>query len=229
MPRPALLRAVIGRNADTGEPITVHDRIVNALRAGAYFEQACAFAGIHRDTAYGYLSIAGRIRLRTIGEPDVEGLSDHERDCLAFSDAVGEADAQWEVNALLTLERLGRGGIPQIKTVVKRGASTTNDEGVTVEGPVLEVTTTTEASLPHAQVLMWRLERRFPSRYRRPGEQDADRGDTPDGLSLENRQEGLVGNLEAYLQGQADEAAAAAAPAKVTKPRRKRRVISEPT
>lgn len=226
--RPPLIRAVIGHNAETGEPITTFDRIVNALRAGAYFEQACAFAGIHKDTAYGWLSIAGQIRLRTAGDPDREQLTSHEADCLDFSDAVAEADAQWEVNALLTLERLGRGGIPIEKVVTKRGPATTNPQGERVDGPILETTTTKESSLPHAAVLMWRLERRFPKRYRRPGEQDSERGDTPDGLTLEDRQEGLIGNLETYLAGAAAGAAEATAPAaepaaKVTKPRRRKR------
>lgn len=224
--RPALLTAIIGRNTETGDDITVHDRIVNALRAGSYFEQATAFAGVHKDTGYGWLAIAGRIRIRTGGDPNPAELTAHERDCLRFSDAVAEADAQWEVQTLLTLERLGRGGIPQVKTVVKRGPSPQPD----VEGPILEVTTTTEHTLPNVQVLLWRLERRIPKRYRRPTDEDADRGDTPDGLTIEDRQVALLDGLDAYLDGVADEQARQAtvvvetpAPVKVTKPRRRRR------
>lgn len=222
MGRPALLTAIVGTNTETGEPVTVHDRIISALRAGAFFHEACAFAGIHRDTAYGWLSTAGRIRIRTGGDPDPDEVTDHERNCLRFSDAKAEAEAVWVVQSHLTLERLGRGGIPQVRRVEKRGPDTADG----TPGPVLEVTETTEYTLPDARVLLTRMERRFPRRYGRVIGEDDER-ESSEGLTVEDRQESLLEAFDAYLRGKDDERRRAEAETPVPRPRRKRRARAE--
>lgn len=214
MGRPSNLTTVIGYTEE-GDPITVGNRIVNALRAGAYFEQACSAAAVHKETAYGWLRIAGKARIRARGDLDSidDTLTDHERACLTFSDSVAEAESSWEVGALALLERLARGGIAQVKTVVK----------VDTKGKVLETTTTTEHSLPSAQVLEWRLERRFPQRYGRRISIEDDR----ESMSEEEREEAVLDVFDAYLQGVTDEQARAGVELELapgaTKPRRRRR------
>lgn len=206
------IATIVGRT-ELGDPITVGDRIINALRAGAYFEQACAAAGVGKETAYGWLRLAGQVRIRTAGDPDLARLTDHERQCFRFSDAVLEAEGQWEIGALATLEQLARGGIEQLKTVVK----------VDVTGNVLETTRETKHTLPSAAVLMWRLERKHPERYGRRPEGDSGSGERS--LSIDDRAVALVETFSAYLQGRED---AKAEQVKITKPRRKRRARVTP-
>jgi hypothetical protein len=200
---------IVGRTEDG--PVTVADRIVNGLRAGAYFEQAVAAAGVAKDTAYGWLRIAGKVRIRARGSLDTIELTHHETNCLRFSDAVAEAEASWEVGALALLEQLARGGIEQLREVVK----------VDANGTVLERTTTREHTLPSAQVLEWRLERKIPERYGRRVEIGLDAGGPV--LSEEERADALVDVFSAYLQGVEDAKAV-----KVTKPRRKRQAQATP-
>lgn len=199
--RPSLIDATIDYRPD-GTPITVQDRICAALRAGSYRGEAFRSAGLNRDTGYGYLQTAARVKLRARGGP-IEALrpkpSAHELRCLAFSDAVEEADASWEIGALATLERLARGGIPQIKTVTKRGP----DQADGSPGPILEKTVTEESTLPSAQVLEWRLERKFPDRYGRRVEITGAEGG-PVALSIEERAADLAQVLDGYLKGIAD-------------------------
>lgn len=135
--------------------ITVTERIIQSLRAGNYFEQSCAAAGIHPDTAYGWLTNAARLRIANNGErPKRPGK--HDTACLDFSEAVARADSEWEVRSNLQLEMLGRGGHQTI-TVTEKINPETNE--------VIERTVKTDTHPPDAKVLMWRLERRHPDRY----------------------------------------------------------------
>src|SRR5437660_1070835 len=96
--RPSLIDAIVGCD-DEGSEFTVADRIVAGLRAGNYFEQATAAAGIHKETAYGWLRVAAQTRIRAKGRTleDLQ-LCDHERRCVEFSDAVVRAAARWEAS-----------------------------------------------------------------------------------------------------------------------------------
>jgi hypothetical protein len=194
--RPSPIDAQAGTR-DDGTPITVAEVITNALRTGSYFEQAAATAGVGKETGYGWLRTAGRLRIRARGKA-LSSLTPrptaHERRCVAFSDSVAEAESSWEVTALAGLERLARGGITTTKTVTKRGPAAADGS----PGPVLEVTTTVEQLAPSAQVLEWRLERRFPSRYGRRVEVTGAEGG-PIALSMEERAEALADTLTAHL------------------------------
>lgn len=205
---PSDITTIVAHDED-GNPITVADRIVNGLRAGAYFEQCCAAAGIHRETAYGWLRIAGRVRIRHAkGHAD---LTSHEQACLAFSDAVDEAEAQWELSALATLERLGRGGIEEQVVTVK-----VNADGST------ETSTRSSRTLPVAQVLEWRLERKIPERYGRRVEVTGKDGEPL--LGHDERVENITETFRAYLQGVDDGKATEPKPRRVRKPRARKPV-----
>jgi hypothetical protein len=185
--RPSLIDAVVGCD-DEGNAITVADRIVAALCAGNYFEQATAAAGIHKETAYGWLRLAAQIQIRAKGRTleDLQ-LSDHERRCVEFSDAVVRAEARWEASALDTLEQLGRGGVTATHETLKYDAA----------GNLIERTVRTETLPPNAQVIEWRLTRRFPQRYGQHVE-------VVDGGALLTDDEttsALVESLSAYLEG----------------------------
>lgn len=215
--RPSNITTVVAHDPNTGADITVADRIVNGLRAGAYFEQCAAAAGVHKETAYGWLRIAGQARIRAKGAGlDSIDLTDHEQACVAFSDSVAEAEAGWELGALATLERLGRGDIEQTTVIVEADA----------QGIVLKRSTRTTRTLPDARVLLWRLERKHRDRYGRPA--DLERNPPGETLTHDERVDNVASTFTSYLQGVADAEAAAAAEAKpgpaakVTRPRKAR-------
>lgn len=142
-----------------GQPIDATDRIIASLKAGDYLETAAAAAGIKKPTLYDWLrrganATAATARAEALGKPAPK-LSDLEKRCIQFSDAVAAATAEWHQRSLVTLEGLARGGHQSTTTTVKRNA----------EGDVIETTTKTETLPPNAQVLMWRLTRRFPDKY----------------------------------------------------------------
>lgn len=191
--QPSKIDAIVSHR-DDGTPITVFDRIVSALRVGQYFEHATAQAGVSKETAYGWLRLAGRLKIEAKGQlVDVAAITAHEARCIEFSDAVAEAESSWEAGALATLERLARGGVKVTKTVTKR-------DGAGDGAKVLEVTTTEEVLAPNAQVIEWRLTRRFPGRYGQRVEiTGADGG--PLVMSVEDRTDALASQFEAYLAG----------------------------
>lgn len=197
--RPSPIDQIIGHDQE-GNPITVADSITNSLRMGAYFEQACATAGVTKETGYAWLRTAGKLKLRARGGSLATARpSAQEKRCLAFSDAVAEAESSYEVDALSTLGLLARGGYAVVKTVVKRGPPAPGSDAA---GPVLESTTTTERLAPSAQVIQWRLARRFPARYGQRVEITGAEGG-PVLLSMEERADALAETLTAFLQGAA--------------------------
>lgn len=206
--RPSPIDAVIAHVDRDGQrvPITVADRIVNGLLSGNYFEHATASAGITKETGYEWLRTAGRALIRSKGRPlDELDLSEHERRCIGFSDAVANAEAQWVVQANATLELLGRGGAEEI--------TTTEKYDMTVSPPkVIERTVKTVKVPPNAQVIEWRLTRRFPALYGNRLDVTLPPGDA---LTSEERAAELITGLEGFL---AD--VDAAAEVRATRPRK---------
>lgn len=180
-------------------PVTAADRIVGSLKNGNYFEQSCAAAGVHRETAYGWLRTGAQAIARAASRGttlDEAGVTDHELACVQFSDAVAEAEAEWEVRANTTLEQLARGGL-RIQTVTEKHDA---------NGNLVERTTKTERLQPSAQVIEWRLTRRYPDRYGQRVDVFARAADQS--LPMEDRASAVAGEIRAYLQGRADEDAA---------------------
>lgn len=154
-------RPVVDENGDpTGDivEITVADQIISDVRAGLYAERAARRAGIATSTFYDWEK-RGREARRQIdaGQTTLSQLRVNERRCLEFSEAVEQAEAEWEARANVDLERLSRGGVAIVETTVKVGP----------DGNVLEERTKTSHTLPDAATIEWRLERRFPDRYGR--------------------------------------------------------------
>lgn len=193
--RPSPIDAVVAYREDDGTPITVADRIVASIRAGNYFEPAVLAAGVVKDTAYEWLKVAGRTRLRARGRPLDEldpPVTPHERRCVEFSDAVDAAQGLWEVGANTTLEQLGRGGLKVVTVTEKHDAA----------GKLLEKSTKTETLAPNAQVIEWRLTRRHPDRYGHRIDVDG----TFDGkitFTVEERAANLADGLADFLAGAA--------------------------
>lgn len=164
--RPPKLDEIIGsklvkRDAGTPNervesvPITRLEQIVGDIRVGLNAERAARRAGIHRDTLNDWERTAASARTALAqGTKDESHLTKKETLALDFSDALHDAEIEWELQANMLLQSLGQGGMPVVTTTVKRDA-----EGQTV------TTTKTEHTLPDRDVLKWRLRHRFPDRY----------------------------------------------------------------
>ncbi len=175
--------------------VTAADRILSALRTGNYFEQACAAAGVHKETAYGWLRRGAQAvaRAAMLNLP-VEELDLPPTDLryVEFSDAVAQAEAQWEVQANTLLENAARGGVTEVTVTEKHDAN----------GNLVETTTRTTTLPPNVQVIEWRLTRRYSERYYpRVGFVFPA---VADELSVEDKAEVLAGELRAFLAGRAD-------------------------
>ena len=184
------------------QPIRLWERIVEAVRVGNYLEPAIKRAGVPKSTVYGWLEVAGRLRIKARGaDIDPKTLSPFESVCLAMSDALDAADGMWEVGALATHERIMRGGIP-LSTV-------TEEWDQTVSPPVIvKRKVVTSHTLPDARAIEWRLQHRMRERW---GDRIEVRGEIAVTIDDEERAEDLVRTLDAYLEGLADQEAVEAA------------------
>jgi hypothetical protein len=175
--RPPKLELVVDRvpvidpetKQPTGDmrPVTMIEKLTGDLRVGMPVHRAAKRAGITSETFYQWEKSAGRARTVLASNDDAE-ISDYDRLCIAFSDAVDQAELEWEARQNTELERLARGGIEQIETVVK----------VDTAGQEIERRTKTTRTLPDANVLLTRLKLRFPKEY---AERHVLAGDTESG------------------------------------------------
>ncbi len=152
------------------EDRTVADMIVMALRNGSPIRPAAAAAGVSPTTLQRYLREGARAQARiTAAEGaglDPPDLTDDERLMADFSTRAAQAQAQWEVEAASTIERVGRGGIPlrEVRTRQER-RNVGTDDNPKWEMVVVEQTVVESESLPDARVMLQRLAQRFPDRY----------------------------------------------------------------
>lgn len=180
------------------QPVTVFDRIVGGVRMGVYHEIAAAAAGVSSSTLRLWLRLGARALTRAalhnvdVDDPSL-GLTNHELRCVAFSAAVAEAEAEWEVVANGTLDRLARGGLTTTKTTTRQARQ---DDGTYLE---IERTVVVETLAPSAQVLEWRLTRRHPARYAVKADDEAT------AATGEAQASDLAAEVRGYLVAKAEE------------------------
>lgn len=160
--RPVDLDRVIRPADDDRDAVTVADRIVLAVAAGNDVRIAAASAGIAKSTLMDYLRTGARTNI-ALNAGAVRGdFTPKELACAEFSDRVTRAQADFEINTHLVVDRVIRGGIP-IEEV------TTRYELRDVDGTerLIEVERKVRAteSLPDARVALERLRMRHPDRY----------------------------------------------------------------
>lgn len=194
--RPSLLNTIIGTRPD-GDPITTADRIVQSLRTGGYLEPAAASAGVHKDTAYGWLRV-GAQTLRSIhaGKTTWHDHTQHERDCAEFSVAVERAEAEALAEDIALTQKLARGGYDRTIETVKRDN----------QGQIVDRTTRTERAEPDGAMLRWRLERRHPKLFGRTLVEVSGIDGAPIEVSLEDRRADLIAGLDLLATRLAEEA-----------------------
>lgn len=199
--RPSKLTAVVTQR--DGRNITAGEAIIERLRLGAYREESARSVGISKVTLYNWLYAGARARQLALSGTKTTA---EQRRYAEFLNAVEEAEAQAMLTDWSRLATLAAGGLAQVTTTIVEKVETKPDGSQ----HVVERSTRTQTShtLPDANVLMWRLERRWPRYYgRRPDEELIDRQDADAQVSdTKQRAASLSGELRAYLAGVADSA-----------------------
>lgn len=72
---------------------TYGDRVITALEAGSFFDDACAFAGVSKSAGYEWLARGRAARATQEDKGDQHELPGNERLFLEFADAVEKARA----------------------------------------------------------------------------------------------------------------------------------------
>lgn len=95
----------------TGRPTSltpeVSARIIQAVRAGSYISHAAEFAGVHRDTVYGWLERGRAERTRLANDPKAK--PDPDAAVYAeFSDTLTRAEAEAVIEACAAWKSAGR-------------------------------------------------------------------------------------------------------------------------
>ena len=131
----------------------IMDDIRLVIRTGNYVEIAALYAGIHKVTLYRWLKIGAQARTKQPGERTA-----HERSCMEFCDAVGQAMADSEAESVGRLLRAGT------TPLTRRTTTTTTTE----DGKVTTVEREEEVP-PDWRALAWHLERRHRKHWGQKG------------------------------------------------------------
>ena len=132
-----------------------HKAIVDAVRNGMPFVQACVLSNIRKSTGLEWLQ---------------RGRGEHKRKTApvftSFAQAIDKAEAEFEQDALKDIKEAGQPHEVKKTKVVKR------KDGV--------IETTIEVSVKRDwKALMTLLERKYPDRYARKWRPETDEGDEP--------------------------------------------------
>jgi hypothetical protein len=185
---------LINQKLDNGR--TISQQIIELLRCGNYFEQACMATGVGRRTPYDWLREGAKTSRLLAADPKTK-LTRAQKDCYQFWKGCMQAQAEWETRSLELLEAVAMGGA-EIDGRIIGPVKITKVRKDGPFGPSTEVKT--EFLPPDPKVLMWRLERMYPERY---GRKIEIRGETSlaDPLTRDDRFDVLSSKLEAYLEG----------------------------
>jgi hypothetical protein len=193
MARPSTLTAKLTHKDGTTQ--TVAEAIVERLRAGAYREEAARSVGVRRQSLYNWL-YQGALARRLRGDRLTRLITANQARCEEFLDAVERAEAQAMLTDWTRLAQLGAGGVAQVVITEK----------VNADGHLIERTTRTTHTLPDKDVLMWRLERRWPQKFAKRLELTGaeDRDVEADVADTRTRARMLSAEIKAYQQGIVD-------------------------
>lgn len=141
----------------TGRAVTITERVVETLRAGAFVKDAAARIGFPVETLREWQKVGQRaIRDVVQGNKRNRDLSFHERQCAVLAQAMTKAEAECRLMMLGDLNKLARG--------VQRTETTTR---MNAQGQPVETSTRVVTSVPDGRSIQWFLERRHPEDFGR--------------------------------------------------------------
>lgn len=149
---PTAIDTIVAHRRD-GTPITAAERIVDAVRTGAYVETAAAMAGVSKVTLHEWLNKGAAANGKYAAG---KRLGANEARYYSFANALVAAEAEAEVETIGTIALLARGGHEQV----------TKETRIAADGKVTEVTKTTTLP-PNVTAATWHAERRWSHRWNR--------------------------------------------------------------
>lgn len=93
-----------------GSDVTYGDKVIQALDAGAFFDEACSFAGVSRSAAYEWLARGKAAREEQDEKGEGHELSANDRAYMDFADAVEKTRATVVVRNLAIIRNAAQEG-----------------------------------------------------------------------------------------------------------------------
>ena len=143
-----------------GTTRTKSEAIVDFMRQGDFLETAAGRVGLNNGTPRDWLRTAARARIRQQVNPTTQ-LTPKEQKSLIFTNALEQAEADFEAAATSELDQIARGG-RRINIIREHR---TFKPGGPEQGILVSRDTEVRTLPPDPRVLQWRLEKRFPGRY----------------------------------------------------------------
>lgn len=175
---------------DHSRDVTAAERVVQLVGIGTHIDHAGAAVGLSPIEVRGWMRDGLNVLNEVSNGKAWEHCTYDERALATFAHAAIKAEGEWIGQQQALLEALARGGMEA--TVVT--------ETVDGAGRLLDRTTKTSKLAPDARVVMWRLERRYPTVYGSRATVDIIGADNTNQEStkdrLRSRFETLVGRLE---------------------------------
>ena len=95
---------------DPGQKETYQDRLLSALKAGSFFDDACAYAGVSKSAAYEWLAKGRAARDLQESKGEQYELPGEDRIYLEFTDAVERARAGAVIGNLAIIRTAAQNG-----------------------------------------------------------------------------------------------------------------------
>lgn len=156
MARPVDLFAIIDYDAN-GNPVSIMDRVEEAMRRGAFTQDIAARVGWPVATVRGWLRTgAEAVASVAQGNARTHELTPHQRQCAELHMRATRAEADARLMMLAIVQRQASGGHKRTETTTR-----------VVNGRAVEITTRTIEAAPDARAATWMLEHRWAEDYGR--------------------------------------------------------------
>jgi hypothetical protein len=138
------------------EPVTVIDRVEEALRQNGFIHDAAGRSGLAVETLRQWRAKGVRANADILaGRRRRADLDTHERRCAELATRMERAEADARLSLLAVTSALARGGLEVVHTTEKQNAG----------GDVLEKVVRTSRSLPDSHAATWLLAHRYPADF----------------------------------------------------------------
>lgn len=178
-----------------GRPTSIHERVVETIRNGAFIHDAAARVGFPVETLRDWRKV-GQRALRDIvqGRRRSHELTFHERQCAKLARAMGQAEADAKMAMLARLGQLAA-GMKRTETTIRTDAS-----GAMIEQTVREIT-----AVPDGRVITWWLTHRHPDDFGRQHVELSGPEGGPIPVSVQSTADKLRDVIESVRESKADD------------------------